>query len=36
MNDTRQRSNENWQENMSASEIEQSIKDYEKSLYEAE
>lgn len=35
MNDTRQRSNENWQENKSASEIEQAIKDYEKSLYES-
>ena len=36
MNNTQQRSNENWQENKSASEIEQSIEDYEKSLYRAE
>ena len=36
MNNTQQRSNENWQERKSASEIEQSIKDYEKSLYETE
>lgn len=34
-NDSRERSNENWQENKSAGEIEQSIKDYEKSLFEA-
>ena len=34
-NDSRERSIENWQENRSAKEIEQSIKDYEKSLYQA-
>ena len=34
-NDSRERSSENWQENRSAKEIEQSIKDYEKSLYQA-
>ena len=33
-NDSRDRSSENWQENKSAKEIEQSIKDYEKSLYQ--
>ncbi len=33
-NDSRERSSENWQENKSAKEIEQSIKDYEKSLYQ--
>lgn len=33
-NDSRQRSSENWQENKSAKEIEQSVKDYEKSLYQ--
>ena len=33
-NDSRERSSENWQENKSAQEIEQSIKDYEKSLYQ--
>ena len=34
-NDSRERSSENWQENRSAKEIEQSIQDYEKSLYQA-
>ena len=34
-NDSRERSSENWQENRSAKEIEHSIKDYEKSLYQA-
>ena len=34
-NDSRERSSENWQENKSAKEIEQSVKDYEKSLYQA-
>jgi len=34
-NDSRERSIENWQENRSAKEIEQSIKEYEKSLYQA-
>ena len=34
-NDSRERSSENWQENRSAKEIEQSVKDYEKSLYQA-
>ena len=34
-NDSRERSSENWQENKSAQEIEQSIKEYEKSLYQA-
>lgn len=29
-NDSRERSSENWQENKSAKEIEQSVKDYEK------
>jgi TonB family protein len=33
-NDSRERSSENWQENKSAQEIEQSIKEYEKSLYQ--
>jgi len=33
-NDSRERSSENWQENKSAKEIEQSIKEYEKSLYQ--
>jgi len=33
-NDSRERSSENWQANKSAKEIEQSIKDYEKSLYQ--
>jgi len=33
-NDSRERSSENWQENKSAKEIEQSVKDYEKSLYQ--
>jgi hypothetical protein len=33
-NDTRKRSNEKWFENKSASEVEQSVKDYEKKLFE--
>lgn len=33
MNDTRKRTDENWHQNKSASEVEQSVKDYEKSLF---
>ena len=32
-NDTRKRSNEKWFENKSASEVEQSVKDYEKKTF---
>ena len=34
MNDTRERSNKDWYQNKSASDVEQSVKDYEKRLYE--
>lgn len=33
MNDSRKRSDDNWHQNKSASEVEQSVKDYEKSLF---
>ncbi len=34
MNDTRERSDKDWSQNKSASDVEQSVKDYEKRLYE--
>jgi outer membrane biosynthesis protein TonB len=34
MNDTRERSNKDWYQNKSTSDVEQSVKDYEKRLYE--
>jgi outer membrane biosynthesis protein TonB len=34
MNDTRERSEKDWSQNKSASDVEQSVKDYEKRLYE--